>query len=127
MADRVKKIKVLIVEDDPGQQELVSRYLSADGFEVRVIDTPMGATNATREFQPDVILLDLDLPAYTGDKIVPLLRQRGLNTKILVFSASDETRLSSVGRSIKADGWLSKSTPLDILGIKLKQIAFAHG
>lgn len=122
-----RKIRVLIVEDDLEQQGLVSRYLSADGFDVRTTDSPMGVTNITRDFQPDVILLDLDLPAYNGDKVVSLLRQRGFKTKILIFSASDETRLSKIGKDVQADGWLSKSTPLITLGIKLKQIAYSHG
>lgn len=114
-------IKVLLIEDDPRQQALVARFLATEHFDVRATDSPMGATNLVRSFQPDVVLLDLDLPAYPGDKVIPLLRQRGLNPRILVYSASDEARLSAAGAA--ADGWMSKSAPLSLVATRLRQLA----
>jgi two-component system OmpR family response regulator len=116
------KLRVFIVEDDPMQRELMSRFLAMEGFIVETYGSPIGATNAARKFGPDVVIVDLDLPAYDGQHIIPLMRNRGINARFYIRSAADESDISSACNSVQADGWITKSAPIDQLVSKIKKV-----
>ena len=52
------KQKVLIVDDDPVVTDLVSMYLSNEGFETRIVTDGKEATSFSQSFQPDLIIAD---------------------------------------------------------------------
>lgn len=108
-------MKVLVVDDDEDQLEMVRRMLASYGCEVRVTSSPIGVTNVVREFLPDVVLLDVDIPALSGDKLVKLLRKRS-SSRLVLFSASDPEDLRRLSREVGADAWIQK-------GISGKQLA----
>ena len=115
--------RLLLIEDDVGQVALVQRYLGAAGFEILHLDSPIGATNAARSFRPDVVLLDLDLPGFSGDKLLPLLRKHGIFAPVIFYSAADPAVLRSAATKAGAAAWLSKSAALDELLALLFQTA----
>lgn len=88
------KIRVLIVDDDQDQLSLVERTLSAFGFDVRTHRSSLGVSNLVRTTQPDLVLLDVNIPALSGDKVLTLARgQAPKGTKFILYSASDESQL----------------------------------
>jgi two-component system, OmpR family, response regulator len=104
------KIRVLVVDDDQDQLALAERSLSAYGFDVRTHRSSLGVSNLVRSCTPDLVLLDVNIPALSGDKVLSLARaQAPLGTKFILYSASDEARLRSLARASGADGYLSKS------------------
>jgi DNA-binding response OmpR family regulator len=104
-------VRVLVVDDDPIQCEMVQRSLSREGFAVSTISSPMGVSNLIRTTAPDIVLLDLDLPAIPGDRLLELARKQAPKHTLFVFySASDTTKLRQVSMINGADGWISKST-----------------
>ena len=62
-------LKVLHIEDDPNNRQLVKRILSADGF--TVVDAIDGVTGikAAMVAQPDIILVDIELPDMDGYEV----------------------------------------------------------
>ncbi len=68
-------LRVLVVDDDPLQLDLVERTLKAEGFEVMTCENPIGVTNIVRSFLPHVVLMDVDIPALSGDKILSIARK----------------------------------------------------
>lgn len=71
---RPGKHVVLVVDDDPGQRELLTRFLEREGFAVRTApDGPTGLELA-RELQPHAILLDVMMPQMDGWSVLTTLK-----------------------------------------------------
>ena len=67
--------KILLIEDNEMNRDMLSRRLAMRGFDVVVaIDGSSGAAAATTE-QPDLILMDVSLPDIDGFEVTRLLRQ----------------------------------------------------
>jgi two-component system, OmpR family, response regulator len=104
------KYKVLIVDDDAFQLEVVSRTLRSYGFEVVTAESPIGVSNSVRSFKPDVVLVDVNIPALSGDKVIETVRRLSQGSaRFVLYSACDEAELRALARQSKADGWISKS------------------
>jgi DNA-binding response OmpR family regulator len=117
------KIRVLVVDDDQDQLVLAERSLTAYGFDVRTHRSSLGVSNLVRNCTPDVVLLDVNIPALSGDKVLTLARaQAPANTKFVLYSASDESKLRALARSSGADGYISKSIQGEDLAKKLTAI-----
>lgn len=59
-------MKIVIVEDNPGIREELSRFLERYGYETAVPDSFEGMPQNILELSPDLVLLDLNLPVYDG-------------------------------------------------------------
>ena len=115
-----KKIRVLVVDDDTEQLSLLERMLGAYGFEVKTHRSSLGVSNLVRTTQPDLVLLDVNIPALTGDRVLTLARQQALpSTKFILYSASDESKLRSLAATSGADGYITKSVQGEELAKKL--------
>ncbi len=119
----VPTLRVLVVDDDPDQLDLVRRTLGTHGFEVHTHNSALGVSNMVRTSAPDLVLLDVDFPALKGDKVVSLARQYApRDTKFILYSAFDEAQLRTLALSSGADGYLSKSVQGEELVRKLSAI-----
>lgn len=117
-------LKVLIVDDDHLQLDLVSRTLRAQNLEVMTCDSPIGVTNAVRNFLPDVVLMDVNIPALSGDRLLTIARKSApKTTRFVLYSSNDESRLREMSRQIEADGWISKSVVGADLVARIREIA----
>jgi two-component system response regulator ChvI len=86
-------VTIAIVEDDP----LISRYLSEvlndEGYAVRVYSDGRSALAAIIAQPPALVLLDLGLPAMTGEEVLTCVRrQLGADLPIVVMTASTVRR-----------------------------------
>jgi DNA-binding response OmpR family regulator len=108
MADH--PVRVLVVDDDEDQLDLIARLLRHERFEVRTTSEAIGFSNLVRSFAPDLVLLDVEIPALTGDRLLSLSRKVApAGTKFVLFSACDEEKLRRLAIQVEADGWASKS------------------
>ena len=60
------EIEVLIVEDDAAMAELMQEELLDEGYQVRVVQSGVGAIEAVQESPPDVVVLDINMPGKDG-------------------------------------------------------------
>jgi len=100
--------RILLVEDEPGLQLTLSDRLRREGY---VVDTAGdGQTGldraATGEF--DLVLLDVMLPRKNGFDVLRDLRQRGLETPVIMLTARGQVVDTVVGLKLGADDYLSK-------------------
>jgi two-component system alkaline phosphatase synthesis response regulator PhoP len=100
--------RILLVEDEPGLQLTLSDRLRREGY---VVDTAGdGQTGldkaATGEF--DLVLLDVMLPRKNGFDVLRDLRQRGLETPVIMLTARSQVVDTVVGLKLGADDYLSK-------------------
>jgi DNA-binding response OmpR family regulator len=61
--------KVLVVEDDPSQVEVVRSYLAAERYQATVAYDGPGGLEAARREEPDLVLLDVMLPGLDGVEV----------------------------------------------------------
>jgi two-component system OmpR family response regulator len=119
-------LRVLVVDDDNTQLELVERTLKADGIEVMTCSSPIGVTNQIVSFNPKIVLVDVNIPALSGDRLIGISRKWApQGTLFVLYSASDESRLRALARDVGADGWISKSVTGSVLTARLR--GFAEG
>ena len=60
------KQKILIVDDDANIANLISLYLTKECFDTRTEEDGQSALNAFKEYNPDLVLLDIMLPGIDG-------------------------------------------------------------
>ncbi len=99
--------KILIVEDEPSIQNIVRTYLENAGFEVRAVADGPSALQVTREWSPDLLVLDLNLPGMDGIEVAARLRESS-EVFILMLTARSEESDRVAGLRIGADDYLTK-------------------
>jgi two-component system alkaline phosphatase synthesis response regulator PhoP len=104
--------RVLIVEDEPGLVLALADCLSGEGYRVdSATDGETGLTRAASEIF-NIIILDVMLPRRNGFDVCRDLRQKGVNTPVLMLTAKGQMTDKVVGLKIGADDYLTK--PFDM-------------
>jgi CheY-like chemotaxis protein len=119
--------KILVVEDDPVNQMILSDFLRANGYETVAASTGPEGIERFESDAPDLLLVDVQLPRKNGFELVREIKSRptGTKTPILLMSAVYSDRDQS-NRTIQlgalADGYLSKPFDLVYLLAQVKQL-----
>ena len=108
--------KILVVEDDPVNLQILSDFLAAHGYELCGAETgPDGVESFHRE-RPDLMLIDVQLPRQNGFEVCSEVKRSadGAHTKVLLMSAVYTGRDYSdrYAKPGLADGYLLK--PFDL-------------
>ncbi len=103
-----KMTKILIVDDDIQVTNLLKKYLSSEGFEVMGITDSSKAMLTANKILPDLIILDLMMPAPDGFQICKMLRAdpKFFDTPILIITAMEIS--NSDATIFGANGYLAK-------------------
>ena len=99
---------ILVIEDDPDHQRLLTDVLELSGYAVTVADCALGAAALARRLQPDLILLDLGLPYRSGASLLAELKADPRTAKIPVLVVSAATESLSDERRTMAAAVISK-------------------
>jgi two-component system, OmpR family, alkaline phosphatase synthesis response regulator PhoP len=106
-------MKVLLVEDEQGLILTLTDRLQSEGFSVEsAADGESGLSLALAE-NFDLIILDVMLPKKNGYDVCRDLRQKGINTPILMLTAKGETIDKVLGLKLGADDYLTK--PFEVI------------
>ena len=102
---------VLIVDDDPSVLQVTQERLEGAGYTVHIRQEALGTSQWTAEFHPDVILLDLNMPALTGIDLAQLLKKRPAtkDVTIILYSSLDASELQSKVSATGAVGAIQKT------------------
>lgn len=102
--------RILVVDDDPAVRDLLSRHLSKDGFHVKTVANGKAALETAREFQPDVVTLDVLMPHMDGWAVLGAFKNDPNLSGIPVIMLSI-TEDRNLGLSLGASEFLTK--PVD--------------
>ena len=100
-------VTVLVVEDDPTVAEVVTRYLSREGYAVDAAADGLDALRRADADWPDLVILDLMLPGIDGLELCRRLRARAPVPVIMLTARGDEDD-RVVGLELGADDYVSK-------------------
>lgn len=109
--------KVLIVDDQPDLLEGLMALLREEGIDAETHDSIITLPLVVRRIDPDVILIDLSMPALSGEAVFTMGRARlGSDAPLVLFSGRAAHELAKLAEALGADGFLAKSQePIDII------------
>ena len=99
--------RILIVDDEPVVTEVVERYLRLEGYEVCLASDGISALDLAREWRPDLMVLDLMLPAVDGLEVCRQIRKHS-RVPIIMLTARGEETDRVVGLELGADDYVVK-------------------
>jgi DNA-binding response OmpR family regulator len=99
--------RILVVDDEARTVNFVKGYLEQENYEVFTAGNGREALFAAREFQPDLIILDLMMPEMDGWEFMRQHR-RERNTPVIMLTARVEENDRIVGLEMGADDYLPK-------------------
>jgi two-component system response regulator MprA len=120
MTGAVERDRVLVVDDDPMQVELVERGLSRDGFEVRGVTSIADMVVEAGRFAPRIVLIDVNMPDAPGERAVAIARDAAPGVRVVLYSSWEESRLRVLASQLGADGYISKSDSVTAFGRRLR-------
>jgi DNA-binding response OmpR family regulator len=102
--------RVLVIDDDPSLQTLVSMLLGRVGIQTQKAETAVEGIRLINEEEFDLLILDLMLPDMDGFELLKALRQddRFDNLPVLILSSRADPEAISKGLEMGADGYLTK-------------------
>lgn len=101
------KLKVLIIDDDPSILTMVEGILAANGYDVRATEDGLRGVEQAREWDPDLIVLDIMMPEVDGYTTARLIRGFS-STPIIFLSAKAEEEDILEGFEVGADDYIIK-------------------
>ena len=111
---RDKISRVLVIDDDPDVRDLMERYLTREGFEVNSACSGSEGISKIKEFNPDVITLDVLMPVMDGWSVLSELKKNPETAKIpvIMLSMLDELDMSF---ALGASDYMLKPIKRDVL------------
>ena len=106
--------KILLVEDTTELAALITLYLNKEGMEIRPVESGEEALATLETFQPELVLLDLNLPGMGGFEFLQIFRKTS-QVPVLIISARDSEEDIIQGLGDGADEYITKPFSLAIL------------
>ena len=100
--------KILMVDDDVRMRELLQRYLTEQGFNIRTVADSTEMDSVLAQEQIDLLVLDLMLPGEDGLAICRRLRAKGSAMPIIMLTARGDEVDRIIGLEMGADDYLPK-------------------
>ncbi|MFJ3382069.1 response regulator transcription factor [Curtobacterium sp. NPDC090217] len=114
MADRLLQrtdgspVRALVVDDEHALADAVRLAFEADGWSVHAVHRGRDVLFAARDFQPDVIVLDVMLPDIDGFQVLDRLRDARDDVRVLFLTARDSSEDRLAGLTRGGDDYLTK-------------------
>lgn len=89
--DGARKIRVIIIDDEPVIADTVVEILNGEGFEAMAVSTGASAIELTKAFDPDVVLSDVIMPGLNGIETGIRIREIAPNCRVILFSGQAAT------------------------------------
>jgi putative nucleotidyltransferase with HDIG domain len=86
--------RVLAVDDDPQIMQLTVRYLKNAGYEARGITDPRETAVLIRSFNPDVCILDINMPFMSGPELLDEIKSISSLTEVILLTGLNDTMLA---------------------------------
>lgn len=111
--------KLMIIEDDIKLSSLVKEYFEKYDYKVYEVREFKDIKKEFDEINPDLLLLDINLPYYDGFYLCRVIRKKS-NIPIIIVSARNGEMDQVMGIELGADDYISKPFKLEILMSKVK-------
>lgn len=105
-----RTFRVLLVEDDPLNVELFTAVLERDGYAVEVVTDGSQVEQRVEAFRPDLILMDINLPAVDGTELLLRLRRNHATAGLRILAVTAHAMKGDAESFVAMgfDGYVSK-------------------
>lgn len=111
--------KIAIIEDDSVINQMYRIKFEAEGFDVQVADNGKTGVELVKNFQPDIVLLDIQMPEMTGDEALQRMRSQswGKEIPVIVLTNLGAEESPKVLRSLNIHSYIVKAdfTPSQVV------------
>ncbi len=123
MSGPAKSTKLLVIDDDAHLRESLAEVLELEGFECHQAGTAQAGLETARKIDPEVVIMDIQLPDSSGFQICQDLRKRSKATILIMmtgrFLSAEEKKQ---GFELGADEYMTKPFDLAELSIRIRQL-----
>ena len=116
-----KRMKLLIIDDEPGILETVEGKMRKEGYTTFTADSAEEGMRLFRRIKPDLVILDIMLPQRSGFEFCRALRQEHA-TPIIMLSARAEEADRVKGLELGADDYVAKPFNLSELAARVRAV-----
>ena len=120
------KHDIVICDDERDLREMLQEYLEKRGFDVRLAGNADELEARIEEAEPDLIILDINMPGRDGLTMLRTLRSTS-EIAVVMLTASGETIDKIVGLEMGADDYLGKPVDLRELEARIKAVLRRRG
>ena len=122
-----KKVRVLLVDDEPSIVKMVGKRLEVEGFEVLVAMDGQEALKKVQTDLPDLVILDLMLPKLNGYEVCTMLKEdtRYQKIPVVMFTAKAQEQDEKLGLACGADAYIRKPFKAQELLDRIRALAAA--
>ncbi len=119
---------ILVVEDNPVNQDLVTRFLKKEGYDVLIASDGIAGVKAAREHNPDLIVMDLGLPGVDGWEAARRIRSAPKTARIPIIAVTGHTLADDVikARQAGCDAYETKPIVYERLMKKIRLLLDAR-
>jgi DNA-binding response OmpR family regulator len=116
--------KIMVVDDDAQVRLLVRLILERKGYQVIEANDGMSALFSLETLTPDLLILDIMMPGMDGFELCRRVRSRPETalTPVIMFSASDNQKVSYSSLESGADEYMPKTSPPLVLARRVEQL-----
>lgn len=112
------RLKVLVVDDDPTVRSVLSTLLEFEGVDIATADDGPSALATAETHQPDVVLLDVNLPGLDGFDVCRRLKERSAEQRVVMVTGRTTQEDQLRGATAGADAFLAKPfSPLELIEV----------
>src|SRR5487761_385858 len=127
MTGKPAPAKILVVDDDVRLRDLLTRYLSEQGFQVASLPDATQIDKKLQRDPPHLVVLDLMLPGEDGLSVCRRLRGAGESVPIIMLTAKGDDVDRIVGLEMGADDYLPKPFNPRELVARIHAVLRRHG
>ena len=116
-------MRIALVEDNLSLRKGIAYRLQDDGHSVDALDDGRAAADFLRQEDPDLVILDINLPGRSGLEILSEMRSRGDSCPVILLTARSRTEDRVTGLDAGADDYLVKPFAMDELAARVRALA----
>lgn len=113
--------KILIIEDDLKLRRYMEEYLNAYDYEASVLEEFDNVLEDVKRIEPDLIILDINLPVFDGFYFLKIIRSK-TNIAVIIVSARSEEGEQIRGMELGADDYVTKPFSMGILLARINAV-----
>ena len=115
-------IKILIIEDELALQQTLKLNLELENYQVDTCSSGGDAISVIKNFNPDLILLDIMLPVIGGIEVYKQLKDLKINTPVIFLTAKNNVQDKIEGLKLGADDYITKPFDLEELLLRIQNV-----
>ena len=121
----MERIRILLVDDDRMNSELLRKFLEVEGYEVEYAENGRVGWEMFSASRPDLVLLDINMPLMSGFELARMIREQ--DRDVLIFFLTDRTEKADrlKGFDLKGNDYIPKPFYPEELSAKIKE-RFEH-